>query len=265
MIFEYFDTINGLILDMDGVLWNDHQPLGDLPRIFKRIEELDLKVILATNNASRTVEEYHQKLKGFGVNLEDWQVINSAQAAGIFLSEEYPNGCNVYVVGSSSLKRTLEAYGMQIVHKDEADVQAVVASIDFNLSYEKLKHASLLLRSGCDFIGTNLDATYPTPEGLLPGSGTIVGALEIASGKKAKIMGKPEPLMYEMALKRLALKPEETLAIGDRLETDIAGAQAVGMHTALVLTGVSTLAQARDFSPQPEVIVQDLTDLIFEK
>jgi 4-nitrophenyl phosphatase len=263
MITEYFENIKGIIVDMDGVLWHDHQPLGDLPGIFKRFKELDLEVILATNNASRTVAEYHQKLNGFGVNLDDWQVINAAQAAGIILNEKFPNGCNVYVVGSLSLKRTLEAYGLKVVDEDEINVQAVVASIDFDLSYDKLKHATLLIRSGCDFIGTNSDATYPTPEGLIPGSGTVVGALEIASGRKSKIVGKPEPLLYEMALKRLGLQPDETLAIGDRLETDIAGAQAAGIHSALVLTGVSTLTQARDFNPPPEVITQDLSTLIF--
>ncbi len=263
MISEHFDNIKGLIIDMDGVLWHDHQPLGDLPRIFKRINDLSLRSILTTNNASRTVEEYHQKLAGFGVHLEDWQVINSAQAAGIYLSEQYPNGCNVYVVGSPSLKKTLESYGQRVVDEAKDDVQVVVASMDFDLNYDKLKHATLLIRSGCDFIGTNPDATFPTPEGLLPGSGMVVGALEISSGQQAKIMGKPKPLLYEMALKRLELSPAETLAVGDRLETDIAGAQAAGMHTALVLTGASTLAQAKDFNPPPDVIQQDLTALIF--
>jgi 4-nitrophenyl phosphatase len=263
MISEHFDNIKGLIIDMDGVLWYEQQPLGDLPKIFKRINELNLKVILATNNASRTVDEYHHKLNSFGVKLEDWQVINCAQAAGIYLSESYPDGCNVYVVGSPSLKRTLESYNLQVVDENEKNVQVVVASIDYDLSYDKLKHATLLIHSGCDFIGTNTDATYPTPEGYLPGSGMVVGALEITSGQRARIVGKPEPILYEMALKRLELKPEETLTIGDRLETDIAGAQAAGMHTALVLTGASTLDQAQDFTPSPEVVVQDLSTLIF--
>ncbi len=262
MISDHFENIKGLIIDMDGVLWHDHQPLGDLPRIFNRINALGLRTILATNNASRTVEEYHQKLDNFGVQLEDWQVINSAQAAGIYLSEKYPNGCHVYVVGSPSLKKTLDSYGLRVVGEDKEDVQVVVASMDFDLTYDKLKHATLLIRSGCEFVGTNPDATFPTPEGLMPGSGMVVGALEISSGQQAKIVGKPKPLLYEMALKRLELAPEETLAIGDRLETDIAGAQAAGMHTALVLTGASNLAQAKDFSPPPDVIQQDLSSLI---
>lgn len=263
MISEYLDNIKGLIIDMDGVLWKDSEPLGSLSKVFEKIRDLGLNFILATNNASRTVEEYQQKLNRFGVQLEGWQIINSAQAVGIYLSDHYPCGSKVYVVGQPSLKTTIASYGFKIVNEDDEDIRAVVASMDFELSYEKLKHAALLIRSGCEFIGTNPDATYPTPEGLLPGSGTVIGALEIASGKEAKIIGKPQPLLYQMALNRLELAPDETLAIGDRLETDIAGAKEAGMHTALVLTGVSTRKQAERFTPPPDIIAQDLTTLIF--
>ncbi len=261
MNYKHLNNLKGLIIDMDGVLWHDSEPIGDLSKVFAKIDELGLKFILATNNSSRTVEEYHQKLSGFGVELKDWQIINSAQAVGIYLSDLYPEGCQIYVVGQPSLKKTLESYGLTVVSENELEAQVVVASMDFGLNYNKLKHATLLIRSGCDFIGTNPDATFPTPEGLLPGSGAFIGALEIASGKKARIIGKPEPLLYQMALKRLELKAEETLAVGDRLETDIAGAQAAGIHTAMVLSGVSTKEQAEKFNPQPEFIVRDLTAL----
>jgi 4-nitrophenyl phosphatase len=264
MVFDLLNHIHGLIIDMDGVLWRDTEPLGDLEAVFSKINDLSLRTILATNNSTRTIEEYHHKLAGFGVYLEDWQIINSAQAVGLYISEHYPEGISIYVVGQPSLKNTLVSFGLRIANENDSDVQIVVASMDFHLTYEKLKHASLLIQAGCDFIGTNPDKTLPTPEGFYPGSGTIIGALEIASGKSAKIIGKPEPLLYQMALKRLSLDPEDTLAIGDRLETDIAGAQAAGIHTALVLTGASTLAQAKNFKPQPEIITQDLTELIFK-
>ena len=262
MISEYFDNIKGLIIDMDGVLWRDTEPLGNLPAIFQNIKSSGLKAILATNNATRTVAEYHQKLADFGVTLEDWQVINSAQATGIFIRDHYGSGTQVFVVGQPSLMRTLESYNLNVVDGETPDVKIVVASLDYQLSYEKLKKASLLIQSGCIFIGTNPDTTLPTPHGFIPGSGTVIGALEIASGKKAKIIGKPEPLLYEIALKRLALSPDETLAIGDRLETDIAGAQAAGVHTALVLTGASTQTQAESYDPAPEIIAKNLTGLI---
>lgn len=262
MIVDYIPNIKGLIIDMDGVLWRDTQPLGDLPAIFDRIRQLGLSFILATNNATRTIDEYHTKLVGFGVSLEDWQVINAAQAVGIYLQEKHPASATVYVVGQPSLKHTLESYGLTVVNDSPEDAQVVVASLDYELTYEKLKYASLLIQSGSEFIGTNPDKTLPTPEGFIPGSGTVIGALELASGHQAKIIGKPEPLLYQMALKRLGLTPENTLAIGDRLETDIAGAQAAGIHSALVLTGASSMQQAQKFKPQPEIISQSLEELV---
>lgn len=264
MIFDHFENIQALIIDMDGVLWHDTEPLGDLPQIFGQIQSQGFNFILATNNATRTVREYHEKISGFGVDLAQGQIINAAEAAGIYLSERFPRGTRVFVVGQPSLQQTLEDYGLKVVDMDELEATVVVASLDFGLTYDKLRHASLLIQEGAEFIGTNPDATLPTPEGFFPGSGTVIGALEIASGKRAKIIGKPEPWLYEMALKRLDVPPDRTLAIGDRLETDILGAQAAGLHTALVLSGASTLAQAEDFYPRPEVVAKDLTELILK-
>jgi 4-nitrophenyl phosphatase len=255
-------NIRGLILDMDGVLWRDHDPIGDLISIFERIRSLNLKFILATNNSTRTIEEYHEKIFRFGVKLEDWQVINSAEATGIFLRDQYPEGVTCYVVGQPSLKQTLASYGVLVVDESHNQVKAVVASLDYALSYQKLKHASLLIQSGAKFIGTNPDVSVPAPEGMLPGSGTVVGALELASGKKAQMIGKPQPLLYQMALKRLSLHPEQTLAVGDRLETDIVGAQNAGIHTALVLSGASSREQAERHQPRPEIIIDDLSKLV---
>ncbi|MBW6465050.1 MAG: HAD-IIA family hydrolase [Brevefilum sp.] len=263
MISERLPNIRGLIIDMDGVLWHDHEPLGDLPAIFSQLHDYGYKVILATNNNTRNIDDYHNKLRGFGVQLEEWQIINAAQAVGRYLQEKYPEGARVYVVGEASLKKTLSDYGMRVVSDDVLDADVVVASLDYGLTYEKLKRASLMIQSGSDFIGTNPDVTLPTPVGLIPGAGTVIGALEIASGKKAKIIGKPEPALYEMALGRLNLCADDTLAIGDRLETDILGAQAAGIHTALVLSGASTDADLRDFHPKPDIIAQDLTELVF--
>ncbi len=262
MISDHLANIKGLIIDMDGVLWRDTEPIGDLPAIFNAIKSQGLRAILATNNATRTVDEYHEKLAGFGVELEDWQVITVAQGTGIYLNEHYPDGCQAFVVGQPSLKETLKAYGINVIEDPNEKIDVVVASIDVSISYKKITDAELLIRGGCDFIGTNPDVTYPTPNGLYPGSGTIIGAIEIASEKKAKLIGKPEPVLYQMALRRLDLLPHETLAVGDRLETDIVGAQAAGIYSAFVLTGASTLEQAKQLSPGPDIIINSLSELI---
>lgn len=263
MISDHLPNIKGLILDMDGVLWRDNEPIGDLPAIFQSIEDQGLKVILATNNATKTVDDFFTKIKRFGVILEDWQIISAAQATAIFLAEKYPNGRIVYAVGTPSLSKILSDGGLDVVTERRDDVQVVVAAMDTDLTYEKIKNAELLVRNGCEFIGTNPDVTYPSPEGLIPGAGTVIGAIEIASGQKAKIIGKPEPLLYQMALRRLDLKPEETLGVGDRLETDIVGAQAAGIRSAFVLTGASTLEQAHQMATPPDIISKSLSELIF--
>ncbi len=263
MIADKLPGIKGLIIDMDGVLWHDTEPLGDLPAIFAQIRDHGYQFILATNNATRTVKEYVKKLASFGVQLREDQIINSAQAVGIYLQKRYRSGPSVFVVGESSLKQTLSDYGCQIVDESASMPQVVVASLDYELTYQKLSYASLAIQAGSVFIGTNPDTTFPTPDGLLPGSGMVIGALEISTGQKAKIIGKPEPLLYEMAVQRLGLSAEETLGIGDRLETDIAGAQSAGIHAALVLSGVSSQAQAEAWTPAPDIIVPNMTELIF--
>jgi 4-nitrophenyl phosphatase len=139
---------------------------------------------------------------------------------------------------------------------------AVIASLDYSLTYEKIKVASLLVQDGTCFYGTNMDVTYPTPQGLWPGSGTIISAIETASQTKAMVVGKPEPLMYEIAMERLNTLPEETMAIGDRFETDIVGGQAANCLTGLVLSGVSSIQDSKRWIPQPNIVCSNLEELL---
>jgi len=252
-------NIKALILDMDGVLWRGDQPLGDLPKIFQTLDERGYRVILATNNATLSVTDYLLKIRRFGVELEPWQIVNSSQAVGHYLKQRYPSGGYVYIVGESGLIDTLADYGFS---HGEKDVLAVVAGMDRNLTYEKLCKATLLVRNGTMFIGTNPDRTYPLPEGLVPGAGAILAALETATDVTPTILGKPSPEMYLVALERLAVPAEQTLVVGDRLETDIAGAQTLGCQTALVLSGVTKEATARAWHPAPNWIEANLTALV---
>jgi 4-nitrophenyl phosphatase len=259
MSCDLLRTIRGLILDMDGVLWRDKTPIGDLPRIFSDIRQRGWKVILATNNATLSAEQYIQKLAGFGVSLEQWQIVNSSQATAHYLRQRYPQGGAVFVVGESGLVTELAAQGFFV---SEQQPLAVVVGLDRGITYEKLKTASLLVRAGTPFIATNPDKTYPTPEGLAPGAGTFVAAIQVAGDHEPLIIGKPEPEMYLQALERMGLNPEETLVVGDRLETDIAGAQRIGCPTALVLSGVSSRQGAEAWAPPPDCIAADLSSLL---
>jgi 4-nitrophenyl phosphatase len=257
-------NIKALILDMDGVLWRDSTPIGNLPRIFERIRERGLEVALATNNATRTVDEHLEKLSGFGVKLEPWQIISSAIAAADLLVKRFPQGGAVFIVGENGIQRSLEEKGFTpiIDPDDDTPPVAVVSGIDRQVSYQKLRRATLHIRAGAPFYGTNPDKTFPTPEGLVPGAGSILAAIEAATGVEPVICGKPKPAMMYMALERLGAQPEETLVVGDRLETDIAAGQAAGCKTALVLSGVSTREQAQAWQPAVDTIVENLQYLV---
>jgi HAD superfamily hydrolase (TIGR01450 family) len=251
--------VQGLILDMDGVIWRDRQPIGDLPHIFKEINRLGLRVTLATNNATLSAEKFQEKLAGFGVELESWQIVSSAQATAEYLAQRYPNGGPVFIVGEEGLVSSLAKYGF---YQSDQSPLAVIAGLDRQLTYQKLCQAALFVRSGVLFIGTNPDRTLPTPEGFVPGAGSILAALEVASDVKPLLIGKPAPEMYRVALRRLQTIPENTLVVGDRLETDIAGAQELRCQTALVLSGATTLEAARQWQPAPDYICEDLEQVL---
>lgn len=265
-LIDQFPQLRGLILDMDGVLWRDQMPLGSLPVLFARIQALGIKFTLATNNSMRTVEQYQEKLRGFGVELAPEHIVNAGEAVGFFLKERFPEGGPVFVVGEPGLKATLKGYGFTAEEDPKTPgMLAVVGAIDRSFTYQKLFDASALIYQGLPFIGTNPDRTLPTPGGLVPGSGSILAAIEAATGVAPIIAGKPEPLLFRLAMERMGTTPVDTLAVGDRLETDIAGGQAVGCLTALVLSGVSTLAQAQVWTPPPDLISSDLTALLMSE
>ena len=255
---KLFD-IQAMILDMDGVLWRDNAPIVNLPETFSEIERLGISVVLATNNSSRSPEQYRQKLLGFGVDLERKLIVNSAEACAKYLVDRYPDGGPVYILGEDGLIKTLANNGF---YHDEDNVLAVIVGLDHGISYPKLRKATLLIRSSVPFIGTNPDRTFPTPFGLEPGAGALIAAIQAATDVEPVIIGKPAPEMYRTALERLKVKPRDTLVVGDRLETDIAGGQALGCRTALVLSGVTDKESANAWRPPPDIIASDLQEVL---
>lgn len=254
------EDIKGVILDMDGVLWKDSEPIGSLSAIFQRFEEYHLPVILATNNATRTVDQYLQKLAGMGVALSDWQIATAGQAVVSHLKQNYPPNSKVYVVGMESLKMLIIEAGFIL---DDTAAAAVVVGIDRHISFDKIKIANRLIRAGAEFIGTNPDKTFPTPEGLIPGAGAIIAAVEAASETQPFFVGKPGKVLMELALSRFnGITPEQVLMVGDRLETDIAAAQSCGCRSALVLSGVTKMDQVQKWNPEPDFIFNDLSSLV---
>lgn len=244
---------------MDGVLWRGTESIGSLPAIFSKIQSKGLQMAFVTNNATRTVGQYLEVFQGFGVQVAAEQVHTSAKVTAQVLKEQHPAGGKVYIIGERGLQEALEDQGFEIA---DEDCLAVVVGLDRNLTYDKLKHATQLIRGGAAFIGTNPDRTLPSPSGEVPGAGSILAALEAATDKRATVIGKPERALLDSALKQLGLSAGQALMVGDRVETDIAAGQKAGCRTALVLSGVTSDAAARAWNPAPDFIEEDLEILL---
>jgi 4-nitrophenyl phosphatase len=251
--------IKAVITDMDGVLWKGETPLEGMAEFFAFLRHHEIPFTLATNNAGKHPDDYVLKLASMGVhNIDSWQIITSSTATADYLRGIYPEGTRLYVIGNPGLPQVLEEAGFVLA---EDKVAAVVVGIDSEFTYAKAKKATLLIRNdGAAFIGTNPDLTYPSPEGLIPGAGSIIGMIELATDVQPILVGKPAPAMFEVAVERLGALPHETLMIGDRLNTDIEGAAQAGLKTAFLLTGVS---KREDIGAiQPDYIFENLPELI---
>src|SRR5215213_6310733 len=257
------ENIKGLILDMDGVIWKADAPIGDLTSIFNRIRARGLKFVFATNNSTKTSEQYVSKLQDLGVEVEAWQVVTSSQAAAWAVAQAFPRGTKALVIGEEGLRQPLEQEGFELVSVENApQAEVVVMGMDRGVSFEKLSEATLLIRQGVRFYATNMDKTFPTPRGQIPGAGAWASVITIATDVEPIVAGKPFPFLMELSLERLGARKEETLVVGDRLETDIAAGQRVGCPTALVLSGVSTKEQAAEWEPEIDIVTDDLITLI---
>ena len=247
-----------LITDMDGVLWRGHEPLPGLVEFFHFLRQRDIRFVCATNNASTLPEKLAERLQGWGADVTPEEIVTSSIATAEYLSDTLPAGARLYVVGMEGLRVPLLQKGFEIA---EHDVAAVVAGIDWQLTYDHLKRAALNIRAGAKFIGTNGDRTFPSSEGIIPGAGSILAAIETGTGIKPIVMGKPEAYLYETALKRMQALPAQTLVLGDRLETDILGAVRLNLKSVLVLSGVTTREQLATSEYQPDWVFEDITDL----
>lgn len=251
-------NIQGLLLDMDGVLWRADQPIGDLPAIFRVLGLRNFRYVFVTNNSTRTPQDYVQKLGKFGVAVAPEEIFTSAMATALMLSTLFPKGGPIHIVGERGLEEALNQKGFWHA---EQDALAVVVGLDTNVTYKKISAAVRLIHRGARFIGTNPDVSLPTPEGPKPGAGSLLAAIQTAAGVSPHIVGKPQPTLFLEAALRLGCPPENCLVVGDRYETDILGGHAAGCPTALVLSGV-TSNFPENLEPIPDIIASDLTELI---
>jgi 4-nitrophenyl phosphatase len=253
-------NIKALIIDLDGVVWRSYEPIGNTAEIFNHIHDLGLKFVLATNNSTKTPSQYQERLAKIGLRIDPGQVITSSIAAAALLQKRFPSGGVVYIIGEDGLNDALVQAGF---HIGEKNAVAVIAGLDRHISYEKLSRATLLIRSGVPFYGTNPDLTFPTPQGFTPGAGAILAALQAATGVDPIIAGKPHKAMIQTALSHLQVSADQALVVGDRLETDILAGQNTGCKTALVLSGASSRQQLETWHPKPDLVSENLEELVF--
>ncbi len=251
-----------VILDLDGTVWLGGGATPRAPEAIAAIREAGKRLAFVTNDGSRSPEEYVQKLWSIGCTAAVEEIVSVGSVLQYVLAER-PPGANVYVIGSAAIFRHVADAGQRIANNtdnaDSADVVVAVAHPGFD--YEELLTATRALLAGAELICGGRDPNYPTAEGIAPGTGAVVAALEYASGVTARAVGKPDPQVFEVALDRLG--PGRTLVVGDHLVSDLAGAAAVGIDAAIVLSGVTTRADAEAaIDPAPVAIGRDLAALV---
>ncbi|MGC8872905.1 MAG: HAD-IIA family hydrolase [Chloroflexia bacterium] len=257
---ERLRRLRYLLIDMDGVLYRGGVPLPGATDFLEWLKEREIRYLFVTNNSTRTPEQYAERLSRIGIPAEPREILTSALATRAFLQERAPRGTPVYLIGQEGLSSALFGDGHFLF--DDQSPRFVVVGLDTHLTYEKLKRATLLIRAGATFIGTNPDRTFPSPEGITPGCGAILAAIEAATDVRPLIIGKPERWLFEAALQRLGATPEESGILGDRLDTDIAGGKRVGLKTLLVLTGVHGPKDLEASIVQPDAVYPDLPTLM---
>ncbi len=251
-------TVRALIIDADGVLWHGKSPLPGVTAFLDFLKQHEIRFVVATNNSARPPSEIIDRLAGMGVAVGEDEVFTSAQATALYLPRLVAPGARVLVVGGQAILDALTQAGYRLV---EHDADVVVAGADFALTYDKLKRASLEIQRGAKFVGTNNDKTFPSDEGLIPGAGSILAALQAATDVAPITIGKPERAMFDLAAAKMGAPREATAMLGDRLDTDIDGAHRAGLAAILILTGVTFREMLAGSTIQPDVVVDDLVAL----
>ncbi len=263
------ETIDSFIIDMDGVLWHGNNPIEGLVAFFETLRTSAMPFVLATNNASLTQQQYIDKIAKMGVAVVADEILTSSMATASYLAKHQDQDKRrAFVIGEEGLRQPLIAAGFTLtdlyqvnqIEKGITDQGAdiVVSGLDRKLTWDKLATATLNIRAGAQFYATNTDTTLPTELGEVMGNGGTIAALEAATGVKAVSIGKPEPILYQQALATLGTQAENTVAIGDRLNTDILGAVNAGMRSILVLTGISSEKDIEDVDYQPTWVMDDI-------
>jgi 4-nitrophenyl phosphatase len=255
------DRFDGLLIDLDGVVWIGREPVPGSPETLRALLEAGKRVVFVTNNPGKLPSAYAERLGELGVEVGPERIVTAGMVAAR-LAGEVAAGGGAFVIGAAALKEMVAATGARLMEGEEAwGADAVVVSGHRGFDYEELLTAKRALERGAALIATSHDPTMPFPGGELPGTGAVLAAVETASGRRAEIAGKPERHLFEMAHEALG-ECESVAMVGDRVSSDIAGGKAAGLETILVLSGTTMREQAQDADPAPDFVLESLSGLL---
>ena len=252
--------IRAWLMDMDGVLVHEENAIPGAPEFVGRLKERGIPFLVLTNNSIYTRRDLAARLRASGLDVPEEAIWTSALATATFLHDQRPGG-SAFVIGEAGLTTALHEAGYTLT---ERDPDYVVLGETRTYSFERLARAIRLIGSGARFIATNPDATGPSPDGPLPAAGSVAALISHATGVQPYFVGKPNPLMMRSALNALNAHSEDTAMIGDRMDTDVLSGLEAGLHTILVLSGVTTREEAERFPFRASRIAESVAELTGE-
>jgi len=244
----------GFICDMDGVLYHGNRLLPGAKEFVAWLRQEKKRFLFLTNSSERSPKELDQKLARLGIDVSEEHFYTSALSTAAFLKSQSP-GCSAYVIGEAGLINALYDAGLSM---NNVNPDYVVVGESHSYTFDTLQKAINLVLNGARLIGTNPDVSGPTEVGIVPGTGSLIAPIELATGSKAYFVGKPNPLMMRHALKRLGCSREETIIIGDRMDTDIIAGIESEIETMLVLSGVTSREEIAEFAYRPHFIFDNV-------
>jgi HAD superfamily hydrolase (TIGR01450 family) len=256
------DRFDGLLIDLDGVVWIGREPVPGSPETLATLLEADKRIVFVTNNPGRPPAAYAERLRGMGIEIGEDRVVTAGMVAARLAAAAAGPGGSAFVIGAGALKEMVAATGTTVLEGEAGrEAGAVVVSGHRGFDYDELLTAKLALDGGAAFFATSHDPTMPMPGGEWPGTGSILAAVETASGRVAEIGGKPEGHLFEMALAAIGGSGRVAM-IGDRISSDIEGGRRAGLETILVMSGTTTRKQVEAAEPPPDHVIENLAALL---
>lgn len=252
---------SGFICDMDGVIYHGNRVLDGVVEFVNWMIDHEKKFVFLTNSAERTPHELSMKLERMGLSVSADHFYTSAMATAEFLHSQKPD-CTAYVIGEAALTKALYDQG---IYMNDVNPDYVIVGETRSYNFEKIEKAIQLVNKGAKLIGTNPDITGPTEAGVMPATGALIAPIEIATGKKAYFVGKPNPLMLRHGLRKINCHSEDIAFIGDRMDTDIIAGIESNVDTVLVLSGVTSREDIDLFPYRPKYIINGVCDLVKHK